>query len=240
MFLNIGSLDDDGYINTFKLDITESINFINKNMVSYILSKYLNIPKSLLSYFQYYYYHIDDDVSILEDKNELTDVNCEIEDDYYIIVDNDISEYFKLKNIQQEELSNSSSFTDDSSTDSYTNDSSTDDSSTNDSSINTPQIEYVTQKKITLCDYFLDINFLKLCVLLKQSPDILQNVNSFISSGSVYEKLEEKDIKEFKYDKELLELLKLDLGIDVKDLKKYLNSYQGDIHLVLRAVCSKL
>lgn len=236
MFLNIGTLDDDGYINTFKLSITESIHFINKNMVSYILGKYLNIPKSLLSYFQYYYYHIDDDVSILEDKNELADVNCEILNDYYIIVDNDISEYFKLKNIKNDDLSDSDSSTDNSSTDN----SSTDDSSTDNSSTTTPQIEYVTQRKITLCDYFLDPDFLKLCVLLKQSPDILQKVNGFISSGSVYEKIEEKEITEFKYDKELLDLLKLNLGVDVKDLKQSLYNYHGDTNLVLRAMCSRI
>lgn len=216
MFLNIGSLDDDGFINTFKLDITENIHFINKNMVSYILGKYLNIPKSLLSYFQYYYYHIDDDVSLLEDKNELGDNNIEIEDNYYIIVDNDISEYFKLKNIQEEDLSVSENI------------------------IQTSH-NSVTQQKTTLCDYFLDVDFLKLCVLLKQSPEILQKVNSFISGGRVYEKQNEVcENEEFKYDKELIDLLKLDLGIDVKDLKKYLNFYNGDINLVLRVLCSRL
>lgn len=230
MELFIGTLADDGFIYCKGINISEVLKTINRNKIIDILHNKYNINKKLLNNYKYYYYSSTDDVTILQDDHEIiNDIN--IVPNYTIIIDNDIQSFLNSDCILLDHQPDEKLLIDESPPP-YT--SSSDISS---SDISNSDMKETIKYNEDLCDYFSDIDFLKLLLLLKQTPDVLNVVEDFISHGCVYEKFNnDNDISNFNFEKQLKQMKMLKVCDDEEKLKKLITHYNGDTNCVLQYI----
>lgn len=91
-----------------------------------------------------------------------------------------------------------------------------------------------------LCEYFKDKDFINLLNIVKEKPQYLEMVNSYLSHGDIINKIDfdNIDISKFNFDKEY-DIVFKHLGTNINEwnenkVKKLLINYNGNVNLTSR------
>ena len=102
--------------------------------------------------------------------------------------------------------------------------------------------EEQTKHNLKTIELFSDKDFVYLLKIIINKPELINLASSYIISGNIVKKFELKDTKEeFKYNNELIEVIKLlnklnDIDYDENKLKSIINHFEGNLNLTIRYI----